>query len=108
MADKIIYKHHAKVCKALAHPLRIEVVDILQKGELCFSEILIKTGGLKSNLSQHLSVMVAAGILKIRKDSRCNFYSHTSPKVAKACSVMRAVLIGNLKQQQKLHKKLLN
>ena len=107
MKDKTIYELHAEVCKALAHPLRIEVIDLLQKEELCFSDMLEKTGGLKSNLSQHLSVMTNSGILKVRKDSRCNYYSLSSSKVAKACSLMREVLIENLKKQQELHKSIL-
>lgn len=107
MTDKPVYKLHADTCKALAHPLRIEVVDILQKKELCFTDILNKTGGLKSNLSQHLSIMVSNGLLKVRRDSRCNYFSLTSPKVAKACKLMREVLIDNLKKQQKLHKSVL-
>ena len=105
--DKKIYELHAEVCKALANPLRIEVIDLLQKGELCFSDILEETGGLKSNLSQHLSVMVNSGILMARKDSRCNYYSLSSSKVAKACSLMREVLIDNLKKQQEFHKSIL-
>ncbi|MBI4947732.1 MAG: winged helix-turn-helix transcriptional regulator [Bacteroidetes bacterium] len=107
MKDKRVYKLHAEVCKALAHPLRIEVVDLLQKGELCFSDMLEETGGLKSNLSQHLTIMVNSGILKVKKDSRCNYYRLSSSKVAKACSLMREVLIENLKKQQELHKQLL-
>jgi len=105
--DKKVYELHAEVCKALGNSLRIEVIDILQKGELCFSDILEETGGLKSNLSQHLSIMVSNGILKVRKDSRCNYYSLSSSKVAKACSLMREVLIENLKKQQELHKSIL-
>ena len=107
MKDKKIYELHAEVCKALAHPLRIEVIDLLQQGELCFSDILDETGGIKSNLSRHIAVMVGSGILKARKDSRCNYYSLSSPKVAKACSIMREVLMDNLKKQQQLHKELL-
>ena len=105
--SKEIYKLHADVCRALANPLRIEVIDILQKGELCFSDILEETGGLKSNLSQHLSVMVSNGILNVRKDSRCNYYSLSSSKVAKACSLMREVLIESIEKQQEYHKQLL-
>lgn len=106
MADKRIFELHAEVCKALAHPLRIEVIDVLQDGEICFSDILEKTGGLKSNLSQHLSIMVNSKILKVRKDSRCNYYSLSSAKVAKACSLMREVLIDNLKKQHEILEKL--
>lgn len=102
--NKEIYALHAEVCKALAHPLRIEVIDLLQKGELCFSDILERTGGLKSNLSQHLSIMTNSGILNVRKDSRCNYFKLSSSKVAKACSLMREVLVKDLKKKQRIIK----
>lgn len=76
MADKKIYELHADVCKALGHPLRIEVIDLLQDTELCFTDILDDTGGLKSSLSQHLSVMVQKGILKVRREGRRNGGHH--------------------------------
>ena len=99
MDDNYIYSLQAEVCKALGNPIRIQAIEILKGGELCFSEILEKVGGLKSTLSQNLSVMVNAGVLKVRKDSRCNYYSLTSPKVYKACQLMREVLINNLEKQ---------
>lgn len=102
MSNKSAHKLHADIFKALAHPLRIEVIGVLQKGELCFSEVLEKTGGLKSNLSQHLTIMVSNGILKVRRDSRCNYYSLSSPKVAKACVLMREILTENVKRQNKI------
>ncbi|HET6246009.1 MAG: winged helix-turn-helix transcriptional regulator [Bacteroidetes bacterium] len=106
MIDKKIFELHADVCKALGNPLRIEVIDILQDKEFCFSDILEITGGLKSNLSQHLSLMTKKGILKVRKDGQCNYYSLSSKKVAKACNLMREVLIENLKKNQKVLEKL--
>ncbi len=102
MPDKRIFELHAEVCKALAHPLRIEVIHLLQEGEMCFSDLLEETGGLKSNLSQHLSIMVKCGILKARKDSRCSYYSLSSSKVAKACSLMREVLVDNHKKNKEI------
>ena len=100
MPDKKIFELHADVCKALGHPLRIEVIDILQNSELCFTDILDVTGGLKSNLSQHLSVMTKKGILKMRREGQCNYYSLSSKKVAQACRLMREVLIDNMKKHQ--------
>ncbi len=102
MDSKKIFELHADVCKALGHPLRIEVIDLLQNNELCFSDILEVTGGLKSNLSQHLSSMTKKGILKVRREGQCNYFSITSPKVVEACGLMREVLIENLKSQQKI------
>ncbi len=102
MNNKEIFELHADVCKALGHPLRIEIIDLLQDKELCFSDILAITGGLKSNLSQHLSVMTKKGILKTRKDGKNSYFSLSTLKVAKACQLMREVLIENLEKQQKL------
>ncbi len=100
MDDRYIYSLHAEVCKALGNPLRLQAIEILKDNELCFSDILEQVGGLKSTLSQNLSILVNAGILKVRKDSRCNYYSLTSPKVYKACQLMRDVLVTNLKKHQ--------
>ena len=102
MTDKKIYELHAEICKALGHPLRIEVIDLLQSDELCFTDILDETGGLKSSLSQHLSLMVKKGVLNVRKEGKCNYYSLSSTKVVDACILMREVLIENLNQQQQI------
>jgi DNA-binding transcriptional ArsR family regulator len=102
MSDKHLFELQADVCKALGHPLRIEVIDILQTKELCFTDILEITGGLKSNLSQHLSVMTKKGILKSRRNGQCIYFSLSSKKVAQACRLMREVLIDSLKTQHKL------
>lgn len=106
MSDKKIFELHADTCKALAHPLRIEVIDSLQDKELCFTDILEVTGGLKSNLSQHLSVMTKKGILKTRRDGQCTYFSLSSEKVAQACRLMREVLVDNLKKQQEILEKI--
>ncbi len=107
MKDKSIYTLHADVCKALAHAIRIEIIDVLKDKEMSFSEILEKTGGLKSNLSQHLSVMVNKGILVSRKNGQNVFFKLSSTKVQKACHLMREVLIDKLNKHHSIlnHKK---
>lgn len=106
MTDNSIYRLHADVCKALGNPLRIEIIDLLQDNELCFSDILEKTGGLKSTLSQHLSVMVSKGILHQRKEGQNVYFKLSSPKVAKACALMREVLIDYLKKHKNILEKM--
>lgn len=106
MADNSIYKLHADVCKALGNPLRIQIIDLLQDNELCFSDILAETGGLKSTLSQHLSVMVSKGILHQRKEGLNVYFKLSSPKVAKACGLMREVLMDYLKKHKTILEKM--
>lgn len=104
MKDKTLYSLHANICKALGHPSRMEIIDILNDKEMSFGELLEMTGLLKSNLSQHLTVMVSKGILTQRKEGLNAYYRLSTIKVATACLIMREVLIENIKKHQSLIK----
>lgn len=106
MIDKKIYELHANICKALAHPIRMEIIDILKTKEMSFSKLLEIIGGAKSNLSQHLSSMVSKGILLQRKEGINVYYKLSSKKVSTACHIMREVLIENLKKQNEILNKM--
>lgn len=102
MKDKTLYKLHANICKALASPIRIEIIDILNDKEMSFGELQDKTGVLKSNLSQHLSLMVSSGILIQRKEGLNVYFKLSTLKIGTACRLMREVLIENLKKNSYL------
>ncbi|HEY4789201.1 MAG TPA: metalloregulator ArsR/SmtB family transcription factor [Bacteroidales bacterium] len=102
MKDKTLYSLHANICKALANPIRIEIIDVLNDKEMSFGELQEETGVLKSNLSQHLSLMVSNGILIQRKEGLNAFFKLSTPKIGTACRLMREVLIENLKKHSDL------
>ncbi len=104
MTDKYIYQLHAEVCKALAHGIRIEIIDLLQGREMGFRELFEKTGIAKSSLSQHLSVMVEKGILIQRKEGLNSYFRVSTDKVSKACQLMREVLIEKLEKSSEILK----
>ena len=104
MSNKMIFQLHADVCKALAHSIRIEVIDLLQDKEMSFGEIADKTGTTKSSLSQHLSIMVEKGILIQRKEGLNSFFKVSTDKVSKACQLMREVLIERLEKSTEILK----
>jgi len=102
MKDKTIYLLHANICKALANPIRIEIIEIIGEKEVPFTDIQAETGVLKSNLSQHLSLMVSNGLLIQRKEGLKTFYKLSSEKIAIACRMMREILVDNLKKQHEI------
>ena len=106
MFDKMIYQLHADVCKALAHSIRIEIIDLLQDNEMGFGEIADKTGISKSSLSQHLSIMVEKGILIQRKEGLNSFFKVSTDKVSQACRLMREVLIERLEKSTNILKQI--
>lgn len=100
-----MYELHAEVCKTLANPKRIEIINRLRSGEKSVSWLLEKTGLLKANLSQHLSVMRQQGIVKARKDGLSAFYRIANPKIVKACDLMREVLFEQMEEKKEALKK---
>ena len=104
MEKKSLYKLHADVCKALAHSLRIEIIDVLKNKELTFGNIAVKTGAAKSNLSQHLAVMTQKGILTQRKEGLHVYYKLSSAKVYEAFYMMREVLKERITKQSDMLK----
>jgi len=58
----------ADILKALAHPIRLAIVEALSGGEHCVCEIQPLLGITQSNLSQHLAILREQGIVDARKD----------------------------------------
>jgi ArsR family transcriptional regulator len=88
-----LFQLHAQVCRTLANAKRLEILDILRAQELSVSEIVRRMMIPKANVSQHLAVMRMAGSVKTRRCGLNIYYRITSPKVIKACDLMREVLL---------------
>jgi ArsR family transcriptional regulator len=67
-AARKVWEMKAEVMKALAHPLRVAVVEFLGGGEQCVCDIAEHVGAERSNVSHHLGLMVNAGVLESRKE----------------------------------------
>ena len=80
-------------CKALANPIRIEIIDVLNDKKLTFGELQNEAGVLKSNLSKHLSLMVSNGILVQRKEGLNVYFKLSTDRITTACRIMREVYI---------------
>jgi ArsR family transcriptional regulator len=66
--DKKLYEIQAEIFQAIAHPIRLAVIDVLSDGEKCVCDIARQVDAKRSNVSRHLSVMLKAGVLDVRRD----------------------------------------
>lgn len=73
-ASASVVKHRANVLKALGHPSRIRIVELLSKGETCVCEIAPVVGSDMSTVSRHLAVLRNAGIIEDDKRGLNVFY----------------------------------
>lgn len=100
--DKSLYELQSEVCKTLASPKRIEILNALKEGEKTVSELVGILGVPKANVSQHLAVMRHKGILKSRREGINIYYSVASPKVLQACTLMKEVLTEQMTEKGRL------
>lgn len=100
--DRTIFEMQSEVCKTLASPKRIEILNSLKDGEKTVSELVYILGVPKANVSQHLAVMRHKGILKSRRVGVNIFYSVSNHKVIEACVLMKEVLMEQMKEKGKL------
>ena len=90
----------AKVVKAMAHPVRLMVIEFLKKREHSFSEIFDLFKLDKSTVSKHLLVLKEAGIISSRKEGTNMIYKLEVPCVIDFFSCVTAVIESNVKKQQ--------
>ncbi|HNY40264.1 MAG TPA: metalloregulator ArsR/SmtB family transcription factor [Bryobacteraceae bacterium] len=76
-----IFEAKARILKALAHPSRLFMVEVLSRGEHCVCELTAMVGADISTVSKHLSVLKAAGILADEKRGMQVYYSLKVPCV---------------------------
>src|SRR5215472_13952647 len=93
-----IYRLQAEICRALGHPRRLAILDLLADGEKSTADLLHALRASKVNLSQHLAVMKHAGLVTVRQEGRNTFYRLTFREITDACHLTRAVLARKLRQ----------
>ncbi len=60
--------------RALADPIRLQVIEALAGGERCVCELTAELGLAQSKLSFHLRVLKEAGVLSDRQSGRWVYY----------------------------------
>ncbi len=99
---QLLFEKQAEIAKAIAHPLRIAVVNFLKDGEQCVCDIAEHVGSERSNVSRHLSVMVKAGLLEYRKEGLKVIYRLKCACIVDFFSCVSRVLKEQVKDNEKL------
>lgn len=84
---------HSELLKALAHPRRLEIVQLLRDQELCVSDIYEMLDLPQANISQHLMILRDAGVVTTIRDGKQIIYKLANPKIIQASDLLREVLI---------------
>jgi DNA-binding transcriptional ArsR family regulator len=97
----------AEFFKALAHPLRISILDALREGELTVNEISQRFAVEPANASQQLAVLRNKNIVVTRKDGASVYYSVSDKSIFKLLDVAKEIfshhLVGVRSMLEEIH-----
>lgn len=95
------YEARAKIAKAMAHPSRLLMLDLLQKEEMCVGDLTEQVGADQSTVSKHLAVLKNVGLVDVRKEGALSYYRVTCGCLDGFFSCMETVLLSDVTLRQK-------
>ncbi|TWT83303.1 putative HTH-type transcriptional regulator [Planctomycetes bacterium CA13] len=101
--EKAKYESRANVLKALAHPARLKLIDVLaEHDEVCVCDLTEAIGTDMSTVSRHLTQLKNAGIVQSEKQGQMVFYRLKVKCLSGLFDCIESVLHGHLKSQLKV------
>jgi DNA-binding transcriptional ArsR family regulator len=79
----------AQVLKAVAHPIRLRIIELLESGEKSVTEILTCLGTQQAYTSQQLNILKSKGVLTARRQGNQVYYAVAKPSVIKMIHCLR-------------------
>ena len=92
----------ADLFKALGHPARVRVLELLSEGDRSVGDMQPLVGVEASHLSQQLAVLRRAGVVTSRKQGAAVVYALRDPEIVTLLAVAKRVLINALAESQGL------
>jgi ArsR family transcriptional regulator len=86
----------ADLFRALSHPARIRILEVLSEGERSVGDLAPPVGIESSHLSQQLGVLRRAGLVSTRKEGSSVFYAIRDEATIELLAVAKRILINSL------------
>jgi DNA-binding transcriptional ArsR family regulator len=74
--------------RALGEPMRLRILERLFRSPASVGEILVSVGGTQANVSKHLGVLHAGGLVSRRRQGLKTVYSIADPTLERICAVV--------------------
>jgi ArsR family transcriptional regulator len=91
-----LYELQAGIARALGHPTRLRILDLVGHDEVPFADLARRAGVSKTGLSQHLQVLRTAHVVTVRRQGRAAFVRLRYPEIEVLCNAMRDALARHL------------
>lgn len=93
--------HRASILKAMADPVRLQILEFLKDGERCVCEIIPYIHRSQSTTSKNLEMLHRAGLLERREDGRRTLYKIRNQKVFDLIKIVDSLIMDWLSSYMK-------
>jgi len=97
-----LHELHARVCKAIADPKRLLIINELRERELSVGDLCEALDLSQSNASQHLAILRDRGVVTSRRQGTSVIYTLRGTKVIEAVDLLREFLAEDLADHGRL------
>lgn len=97
-----LHELHARVCKAIADPKRLLIINELRDRELSVGDLCEALDLTQSNVSQHLAILRERGVVLSRREGTSIYYRLRGSKVIAAVDLLRDFLAEDLADRGRL------
>lgn len=87
--NKTVYARNAELYKLLAHPVRLEILNILKLQDASLEQLTVTLDLAKANISQHLAILKMARVVSVRRDNGEAIYSIVNPDIVAPCKILK-------------------
>ena len=101
-SDREVYRRQAVICKALANPTRLHLIALLGRDGCWSSDLQRELDISKANLSQHLSILKAAGLVSAHREGKQLYCDVSMPQVTQATILLRDMLKKQVRAARRL------
>ncbi len=82
------YENLAELFKGMAHPTRLQILDLLREGEMCVCHIEAALNKRQAYVSQQLMTLREAGLVDSRRDGLQVYYRLTHAQIGDVLNLM--------------------
>jgi len=82
------FERNARIYKLMANAKRLEILNLLNGGEMTVTQLVNEMGIRKANVSQHLAILRYLKLVNVRRAGKNGFYSLTDSRIVEPCKIM--------------------
>ncbi|HEX6309767.1 MAG TPA: metalloregulator ArsR/SmtB family transcription factor [Longimicrobiales bacterium] len=97
-----VFAQFARIGRALAHPIRLEILDLLAQGEKTVERLAEQTGRSVTSTSNHLKELRGAALVETRREGTYVHYRLASDAVHELVRALQSVAHAQLAEVQRL------